>query len=286
MSDQQYEIFQQYGTNAERLAFTPNPAAGIQPIYIWYETDTGSSYVYDSSWHTLAGAGGGLPASVQGDLFYASGVNTVVALAKNASATRYLSNTGGSNNPAWAQVNVANGVTGILPVANGGTGSASGAAILKAEVTLTDAQVKALPTTAFTLVAAPGLGFTIVPLMVYLNSKFVAGAYTNINANSSMQVDLPVGSTWSNYLANDSGASLTYLSTFLGASSGRVVFREYQDVSTTSPGWGPLVYPPGSTFENGALQLKVDNGGSGDFTGGNAANGLKVVTYYTVESVL
>src|SRR3989304_2356426 len=54
----------------------------------------------------------------QGAIPYASSANVLVGLTKDASATRYLSNTGASNNPAWAQVNVANGVTGDLPFAN------------------------------------------------------------------------------------------------------------------------------------------------------------------------
>jgi hypothetical protein len=58
-----------------------------------------------------------------GDIIYASGANTPARLAKCTSATRYLSNTGTSNVPAWAQINVANGVTGTLPVGNGGTGA-------------------------------------------------------------------------------------------------------------------------------------------------------------------
>lgn len=58
----------------------------------------------------------------QGDLFYGSAANTITVLNKNTSATRYLSNTGASNNPAWAQINLTNGVTGALPIANGGTG--------------------------------------------------------------------------------------------------------------------------------------------------------------------
>jgi hypothetical protein len=62
--------------------------------------------------------------TAQGDLLYASGANTLARLAKDATATRYLSNTGTSNNPAWAQINLANGVTGTLPIANGGTGTA------------------------------------------------------------------------------------------------------------------------------------------------------------------
>jgi hypothetical protein len=63
--------------------------------------------------------------SAQGDLLYASGANTLARLAKDTNATRYLSNTGTSNNPAWAQISLTAGVTGILPVANGGTNASS-----------------------------------------------------------------------------------------------------------------------------------------------------------------
>lgn len=70
------------------------------------------------------GMGGtGLTTYAQGDmLYYSSGMQR---LAKSTTATRYVANTGTSNNPAWAQVNLANGVTGTLPVTNGGTGQAS-----------------------------------------------------------------------------------------------------------------------------------------------------------------
>lgn len=66
--------------------------------------------------------GTGLNSVAQGDVLYGSALNTITALAKNTSATRYLSNTGTNNNPAWAQVDLTNGVTGALPIANGGTG--------------------------------------------------------------------------------------------------------------------------------------------------------------------
>ena len=63
--------------------------------------------------------------SAQGDLLYASGANTPARLAKNASAQRVLDNSGTNNNPAWAQVSMTTGVTGVLPVANGGTNASS-----------------------------------------------------------------------------------------------------------------------------------------------------------------
>lgn len=56
MSDTVYSTFQHYGTAAERAAFVPNPAAGIKPIYIWYETDTGLTYLYHTAWVALSSA--------------------------------------------------------------------------------------------------------------------------------------------------------------------------------------------------------------------------------------
>lgn len=65
--------------------------------------------------HDITAVSGG---AVQGDLFYGSAVDTLLALPKNITATRYLSNTGATNNPAWAQVDLTNGVTGALPDGN------------------------------------------------------------------------------------------------------------------------------------------------------------------------
>jgi hypothetical protein len=70
--------------------------------------------------------------AVQGDILYASASDTFARLAKSATATRYLANTGATNNPQWDQINLANGVTGTLPIANGGTGETSRQAAMDA----------------------------------------------------------------------------------------------------------------------------------------------------------
>ena len=73
----------------------------------------------------VANGGTGLSSFAQGDIPYASATNTIAALSKNTTATRYLSNTGVGNAPAWAQVNLANGVTGNLAVANLNSGTSA-----------------------------------------------------------------------------------------------------------------------------------------------------------------
>jgi hypothetical protein len=95
-----------------------NFSSGIKDVFVTY-TAARSVNVDGTSIDTF-----GLGAA-QGDILYASATDTFSRLAKDANATRYLANTGSSNNPAWAQVNVANGVTGTLPPANGGTGQTS-----------------------------------------------------------------------------------------------------------------------------------------------------------------
>lgn len=111
--------------------------------------------------HDFSAIGGGV---AQGDLLYGSAADTLSALTKDTNASRYLSNTGSSNNPAWAQVDLANGVTGTLPAGNGGTGNAffavSGPTTATKTFTFPDASASVLTTDTAVTVAQGGTGLS------------------------------------------------------------------------------------------------------------------------------
>jgi hypothetical protein len=107
------------------------PQIDIAATYVGQTSITTLGTIATGTWNgTVIGVvygGTGLNTAAQGDLLYGSAANTYSSLAKDTNATRYLSNTGSSNNPAWAQVNLANGVTGNLAVTNLNSGTSASA---------------------------------------------------------------------------------------------------------------------------------------------------------------
>lgn len=105
------------------------PVIDIAATYVGQTSLTTLGTITTGTWSATTIAttkgGTGLTGYAQGDLIYASAIDTLAKLAKDTNATRYLSNTGTSNAPAWAQVSLANGVTSNLPVTNLNSGTSA-----------------------------------------------------------------------------------------------------------------------------------------------------------------
>ena len=170
-----------------------------------------------------------------------------------------------------------------------GAGVAGGATILVSTTTLNNADIKALPTTGITVVAAPAAGFAISPLMATLYSKTSAGAYTNINAAAELSVRFSAPGQGLGYIVNDAAianGSATLLSDLLGTVTNKRSTLIPEQTTENADNWGPLPFVIDVAEFNGiALKIKIDNQGSGNLTGGNVANTLKVIVYYTIEPV-
>lgn len=156
-------------------------------------------------------------------------------------------------------------------------------------VTLTNDQIKALPTTGITLVTAPGSGFYINVLAASFHLESGGGAYTNVNtAYATLGVETVNGDWLTLQILNDDTTTpdVTRLTDFLNAAHSALVRAPmYSEAPPVTPvGW---VVPAGvatpSSFDNDLVRVKIDNNGSGNLTGGHASNTMRVTVYYVIE---
>lgn len=223
---------------------------------------------------TLATANGGtnLTSYTQGDLLYASSSSVLAKLAKDTNATRYLANTGSSNNPAWAQVALATGVSGTLPVGNGGTGITSGTSGGVPYFSASNTIASSAELTANAIVKGGGAGAAPVASGVSIDSSnnvsgigtLASAAHTITSAGASALAVGRLGATTPAFQVDASTAtSITGIKIKSAASTG-----------------GVAVSAIGETNVN----LTVDAAGSGTIVLGGTSTGAITLTRATTLS--
>lgn len=164
-------------------------------------------------------------------------------------------------------------------------GAVSELTIFKQSVTLTDAQIKALPTTAIELVPAPGADQFIAPIAAWFFVDWTAD-YTNLG--STARIGVGYAGTFTSVLAEFDGTGVADL---LADGASHVAYQSMASrvatvaVPSTTKGQGQFLDEPGAV--NAALELYAGNTGTatGDFTGGHANNRIIVVVWYGVMDV-
>ena len=177
-----------------------------------YITSDGTGHVFESQ--------------AQGDTLYATSTTVLSRLAKDANDSRVLTNTGTNNNPAWAQVTLTTGVTGELPIANGGTGAANlnNLITLATHTTGNFVATIANATNGGTTIANSGSEDAAVTITVNLNG--VAAGTVAVANDSIAFIDADDDATKKESIADFvsaiAGANLTATSGVLAASGGGV----------------------------------------------------------------
>lgn len=204
--------------------------------------------------------------------------------------------------PGGGAIAVTGTVSGSVPAATGlelegtvtdegggvaGYSPGTAQALLSDTTTLTNAQIKALPTTAIELIAAPGAGFMLVPISAVARLTWVAD-YTNIDAGCQLAVTQESGAA-----TNPVFLTILEENPDIGV-SGLLALGDSSFAIFGPRMWGAaaasnFVHASGgwNTFsvENLPLYLRATNGVSGAFTGGDAGNSLKVTVIYTVIAI-
>ena len=254
-----------------------NFSGGTKDVFVTY-TAARSVNVDGTSIDTF-----GLGAA-QGDILYAAGTDNFVLLNKNTTATRYLANTGTTNNPQWDQINLSNGVTNTLPVGNGGTG----------QTTYTDGQLLIGNTTGntltkATLTAGSGISITNGSGSITIASSGGSGTVTSVAAGAGMSFTTI---TASGSVAMGTPSTLTNTTT--NSASGTTHTHELTGELVETTSGSPLYYGARAWVNfNGTGTVAIrqsanvtsitDNGGSGWYSV-NFATAMPDASYVTVGS--
>lgn len=153
-----------------------------------------------------------------------------------------------------------------------------GGAVLFATRTLTNDEVLSLPSTGVQIVEAPGAGKVLIPVLGLLSLSWTAD-YTNIDAGAELMLGWePHDNQCLVWLQGGGAQDVASLLAF--GENGIAVGSQGQRTDGSST-YGLAGLGDPSDYDNQPLHLKAVNG-SGDFTGGDPANALKVNLLYAL----
>ncbi len=260
MSDSALNQFVSQGTTTQRLAQTPTPptpASGSPLGYFCWDRTLQQMFAYDTNsaaWVAVA--------SVAGTGVTGTGLTS-----------------------------------GLVVVGAGGsaiTVAANSIPLFRTTLTLTDAQIKALPTTPVTVITAQGSGFWIKVLGVTYQSHVQTTAYTNFDATYTDLHLVITGGYYASYgPVNDATTTpaLVEIHDILAVLNDSIIevgqpSQSAIGASATTAGYVTQTNFIGSSaVDNQPLQVAMDNNGTGNLTGGSGGNTLKVTVYWSKEAL-
>lgn len=158
------------------------------------------------------------------------------------------------------------------------TSSRTALPLSRVQLSFTDAQIKALPTVATyqTVIAAPGANTIVVPTLTIIELNTTAGAYAGVDADAFAIL------TYGDYVTE--ATTLMRRTPFAVANTYVIVL-----VNSMNAGDALLptaiegITPARANIVNLPVKLVASN--TANFTGGNAANTLRVTCYYATISL-
>lgn len=152
-----------------------------------------------------------------------------------------------------------------------------------ASLTLTDTQVKSLPTTPVELVAAPGVDRIAIPTLALVYFHHTAD-YSNIDPNAVLGIgSFEGGDEFLSVLRSGQGLSEAQVESLLAVGQSRLaVYSLYAATDGVSLYAAVRSIGPIADYANQPLNLTAYNEASGDFTGGHPDNTVSVNLVYLV----